>query len=986
MRLIAWVAAAALVALPARSADLSGEPAGYSIATWSQRDGLPAGTIWALAQDAEGYLWLGSDAGLYRFDGLRFTSAETLFLPSPPRAAVRALLAQKDGTLWTGYQEPGGIVRIRAGEIRTYSRSDEPLGDVRTLREDSDGTLWAGTSRGLFRLDGEQWVAWPGDGGLPGGTAFGSFITRGGDFVVGTGDGVYRKRLGATRFEAVEVFGSVDGGVRGIAEDPHGRLVASDPRSGFRVLGHRGRSVSLERGRGIQLLADRNGDIWVATGGQGLWRVTLAADGTVTIHRAASLAGPLAEGTFSLLEDRDGNIWAGTGDGLARLTRHSVDAITDIGIIAGVQATTLGSIWVSTFDGLLEFTRRGVQWEPARRLLANERIRALHADRDGRLWFATNTIVARLDRAGGAPTTILGSRHGLEIDSLTTDGRGRVWLADARRGLLRLDADGRLAPVPLPADVHRSMVQLTYTDGLDRVWAGFANGRLLRTEPDGAVRLFGPADGAAAGDYRAVYEELDGTLWFGGRLGLTRFSDGAFATVPRSSRFPADWVKAIQQDEAGNLWLGTSAGIVRVPREEFDRTLAGQSQRSGYLLLDKLDGLAGPPRLLGDRASVRSADGRLWYVTGRGLTLVRPAEHLEQSPGPRPQVVTISVDGQQADPLRVSSLGAGTSRLEIEYSALNLTTPHKTLFRYRLDGFDTDWIDAGSRRAAFYTNLPPGRYRFRVAAGANGMWDESVAGWSFDIEPRIYQTRTFAAAGIAALLLSAWALWRMRVTRMRTQFAIVLAERMRLSREIHDTLLQGMVGVAVQCDALANVADSASVRDDLKRLRRRVEDYIREFRQSIWNLRSPTLEEHDFETALRMTAERVTASTDVALDMTTTGDRVRLQPHIEQQLLRVVHEAASNAVRHSSAQHLRVHVAYAADAVAVRIADDGQGFTPTPAGGQETRGHCGLIAMKERARTIGGELFIRSAPGRGTEVEAVVPLTRRSLFPQVAAQ
>jgi signal transduction histidine kinase len=294
-------------------------------------------------------------------------------------------------------------------------------------------------------------------------------------------------------------------------------------------------------------------------------------------------------------------------------------------------------------------------------------------------------------------------------------------------------------------------------------------------------------------------------------------------------------------------------------------------------------------------------------------------------------------------------------------------------------------VDAASRRTAFYTNLPPGEYRFRVLASANGLWDEPGDAWTFVIAPYFYQTRAFALASVALLLAGGWSLWRLRVAQMRKQFSIVLGERLRLSREIHDTLLQGIVGVAVQCDALANVSDTPAVRDGLKRLRRRVEDYIRDFRQSIWDLRSPVLEEHDFDTALRMTVERVTAATDLLLEVTTIGSPVRPRPNVEQQLLRIAHEATSNAVQHAAASRIRMQINYAADAISLRVVDDGCGFAPGAAVSDERPGHCGLESMRERARTIGGELLVRSAPGQGTEIEAIVPLGRARLAPQVAA-
>jgi signal transduction histidine kinase len=321
-------------------------------------------------------------------------------------------------------------------------------------------------------------------------------------------------------------------------------------------------------------------------------------------------------------------------------------------------------------------------------------------------------------------------------------------------------------------------------------------------------------------------------------------------------------------------------------------------------------------------------------------------------------------------------LPARTSRLQIEYATLNLTTPLKTRFRYRLDGFDADWIDAGARRQAPYTNLPPRRYRFLVQAdNSEGTWG-SPAELDFSIAPVFYQTRWFALVGVVALGAMIWAAWGIRLRRVHKEFALILGERVRLSREIHDTLLQSLVGIALQCDAIAADVDDASstgARGQLVRMRKQVEEYIREARQSIWDLRSAKLERRDLAAALREIGERATLGTSIQFEFAVTGVPDHCSTKVEEQLLRIGQEAVLNAIRHAQASRVRMELRYENGSVVLHVSDDGRGFDPERAI-DTAGGHYGLTTMKERAAALGAMLRIDSGRGRGTAVETVVPL------------
>jgi signal transduction histidine kinase len=312
--------------------------------------------------------------------------------------------------------------------------------------------------------------------------------------------------------------------------------------------------------------------------------------------------------------------------------------------------------------------------------------------------------------------------------------------------------------------------------------------------------------------------------------------------------------------------------------------------------------------------------------------------------------------------------------VQIAFSVLTLTDPARVRFRYRLDDYDRDWVDAGVARQASYTNLPPGHYRFRVLAnGGDGVWRDASAGWNFSVEPIFYQTQWFQALCIFAISLLVYASWRVHVRQVRRQFALVLAERIRMSRAIHDTLLQGLAALALQVDDLTHTVETSpqAARERTLHIRRQVEDSIREARQSIWNLRSRNLATRDLPRALREAGERVIAGRPVKLDVKVSGAARASASPMDEQLLLIGQEAVSNAVRHGRATAVTVELDYDGEETRLRVRDDGCGFDPDEA--CQRQGHYGLVSMRERAAQVRGRLVISSVPGKGTAVEAIVP-------------
>ncbi|HUR36135.1 MAG TPA: two-component regulator propeller domain-containing protein [Vicinamibacterales bacterium] len=944
---------------------------GFNLTSWTQKDGLGSALIWSVVQDDVGYLWLGTDSGALRFDGVRFVPWERLAHIPTPAVSVRTICVASDGTLWFGLGEPGGIVALRNGQARTYGVEDGlSEGVVTTIAQEPNGTLWAGGRFGLRRLVSDRWQ--PADPGLPAGLV-NELLVADNAVIVATAGGVYRRR---PREEAFSQLGGFRDNARSVVRDHSGRLWIADPISGARSVDDRAGLVLLGlKGRGSRLLHDSHGNLWVGTGGQGLWRVRPDEAMSPRVWERTSTATGLSDdGVTEIREDRDGNIWVATRDGLNRLTPHKMTPITDVGIVTAVDVTRDGRVWVGAVDAIVPFANGRVGARAAPIPLPSPPLAAMQADAGGTLWVATAKALMRVTGGrlepvplGGVPLTAL--------TDLTSDGRDGLWLHDTARGLLHWRA-GVLTPAALPAEVGSSAVLASLTDREGHAWFTFERGAVARIDAFGAVQVYDESRGLTAGPYRAVHQDLTGTVWFGGDRGLTRFAAGTFTTLSTTATMPIRRVTGIVDDGRGALWLAIEGeGLLRLSRDEIARVLADAAHPMRYAAYDKVDGSAGTSRWFGSKAAARSMNGQLWFVAGRGVTVVDPeALAVDRPADDTVHIEGAVIDGQPISAESAQTLRPGTARVQIDFTVPDLTSPQKHRFRYRLDGFDAGWVDAGRRHSAFYTNLPPRPYTFHVeATNADGSFPGTPGTWAFVIRPAFYQTWWFATIVVATIAFVIGAAWRLHVLRMRRQFSLLVGERARLSREVHDTLLQSMFGYALQVDGLAEAVSSShpQLRERLARLRLQVEEDIREARQSIWNLRSPRLDERDLPANLKQTVDQAIASTNLELSFEVKGEAHRAPSQVEEQLLRIGREAVSNVVRHARASRVRVLLDYGVRDITLSVSDDGLGFElgarPQP------REHFGLTTMRERAESAGGSLRIHTEPGAGTTVTVCTP-------------
>ena len=961
--------AAALVIVSAVSAHAVGPGvlSGHVATSWTTSDGAPIGPVMAFAQDSDGYLWLGTTAGVVRFDGARFTAWDAISHTPLPRVSVFALTIAKDGTLWIGF-DGIGVRGVRDRKVVAPDAGTPPRGRITSLLEDREGTLWAVSAARLYRLRDERWEE-IGRQTLPADDVYSVAELHPDELWIGSRSGAFRLRKSSGVFERV-----APGAARGVTKTSDGTIWVSDPVRVVRRLDN-SKTPTGAAGRGLRLLHDSRGNIWVATIGQGLWRVRSNVTDASLVEQATAQTGLSANVVQALFEDREGNIWVGTMGGVHSFTPQFLEPLVVDGLVRAVEPAADGSVWVGTAQGLMRFTEVQGEWRAEGGGVDGVDVRALHRDAMGTLWIGTDRDIRRLHKGVVQLHRELPLR---EVRSITSNGRS-TWVGDGDR-LYRFDRGVAASDDPR-ADPDSSIAR-AYADSRGYLWTALRDGTMVMKKPDGQKVTFAAPDDLGLEGVRAtdaIFEDSNQVVWVGGTAGLRRFSDGQVAALDRHNGLPASRVMAITQDHDGYLWLladrgpeyvGRRGAVIRLHPTEFAGAVSGQRPLD-YSLYDSTHGVA--LLTIQNTGATRSTDGSLWFVAGGSLTVIDP-RRLPHAAAPRPpaRIEDAIIDGTRVAASTNAQLPAGTRNVQIDYTSLRLTSPGQLRFRYKLEGFDREWVNAGSRRQAYYTLLQAGDYAFHVAASGDGATWGATAVWQFSVRPAFYETAWFFGLTATCLGLVGWGTWRGRVWVVEQRFAAVLTERARLAREIHDTMLQSLVGLALQCQAIARRCDMESEqREQLLDLRRQVEEQIRVAREAILNIRSPMLETHGLVAALGTVGRRALAASaefEIVSDVRTD----RLPASVQGELFRIGQEAITNAAKHAAAKNVRVELRSERSATTLRVSDDGLGFD-YGAVLVDLNGHYGLISMRERAARLGGDLNVNSTPGRGTTVELVIP-------------
>jgi signal transduction histidine kinase/ligand-binding sensor domain-containing protein len=958
----------------------------YGHTAWRIQDGVLTGAAVAVTQTTDGYLWIGTRAGLVRFDGVRFApwaSPDGTHLPS---SEVASLLGARDGSLWIGME--GGLSHWDGQHLTNYFIK---RGSVFSIIEDRSGTIWFVRGRGsdadggLCRIIGTGIRCYGKADGLPGADLGSSLVEDNlGNLWIGSSSTVVRWKPGSSNTHTWG-FPSIEGmdGATGLATNPDGSVwvgIASAGRGlGLQQLmqGDWKSFVTPELdGRTLEvhaLFRDRENALWIGTINQGIYRVL----GRKVDHfySADGLSGDFVLGFY---EDREGNLWVATSKG--------IDCFRDLPVVTfstreglttpevdSVLAAQDGTVWVGGDhaldaihqDGVLSSLRAG-------KGLPGNQVTSLLEDHAGRLWVGVDKTMSiykngkfsRIDRPDGSPIGL--------VVGMTEDVDNNIWVETIGppRTLSRIrDLKVQEAfPVPQMPAARR-----VAADPEGGIWLGLRNGDLARYR-DGKTEIF-PFKHGENSDVDQLLVNSDGSVLGATPLGLVGWKGGKQQTLTTRNGLPCDTVYTLIEDSQRALWLYTQCGLVEIAEAEVQRWW-GQPDTIVHLkTFDALDGVQPGEAPFG--AAAKSPDGRLWFANGVVLQMFDPV-HLTGNALPPPvHVEQVVADRKNYSPRKDLRLPPLTRDLEIDYTALSFVVPQRVRFRYQLEGRDAAWQEPGTRRQAFYSDLRPRRYRFKVIACNNdGVWNDAGATLDFTVTPAWYQTNWFRILSVVSGIVILMALHKLRLRQTAKTISIRfderLAERTRMARDLHDTFLQTLQGSKLVADrALKPSTDASQMRQAVEQLSSWLGRATEEGRAALNSLRTTTTQTNDLAEALRRVTENGLVPNSMAVTFSVVGDAREIHPIVRDEIYRIGYEAIRNAFAHSSASRLEVELRYAND-LALRVSDNGAGIDPAIANAGRD-GHFGLQGMRERAARISGKLTIVSSANSGTEIELIVP-------------
>lgn len=991
------LAVAALVLLCAAVAD--GSPrrlADYTHHIWTEATGAPSPVL-DIAQAPDGFLWLATGEGLFRFDGISFERIV------PDDRAARddyptTVCVTRNGDVWTAFKNSRRFAVYRGGMLRPL---DAPPASawITTMAEGPDGAIWALTARfetQVLRFQNGRWNHFDAERGLPRANSFSMVLSGDGALWVSSSNTVSRLPPGTTHFQT---FLQVGGNPR-LALDPAGRVWVSDTYGSYPITGPGGQGASpaprvpypTDRAqiRGAPRF-DREGNLWIATRYDGVQRVGLAApEGPAANVDAASLVETVrgsarlsSDVTSQVLEDREGNIWVATEKGLDRFRPATVriePALTSPAAFGDkLLAAADGTVYIGEARTIYRVRPGG---DPEAVLTNVAEPQSLCEAPDGALWIVLGKQVlvwnGRITKTIDRPNT-----SGISYDC-AFDRHGDFWYSAHSGGLNRyrngawdqpfgpVGDDAAAAPVEAGPSVPTTMERdarghLVVLYGRQLAWI------------DGDARRNAPLQfGAADPKVITLYGAPNGDVFAAGAFGLTRYRGGQTQSIWADRAAESNRINGVVRTSDGDIWLAYPRTLVRMRGQEMDRAFERQTFELPTLSLGFGDGLINRPHSHTQRAIVQGGDGRIWIATETG-TLSMDPRRIERSDAPPGLAITsLAYDGQSTRDPSSLTLPAAISTIEIDFAVLSFADPKSVRVRYKLEGYDSDWIDPGVRRQAFYTNLPPADYRFVViAANAGGAWTREGSAVSFEIPPTFFQSYWFRALCVALTLLVFWVAYRVRVaqmaSRIRTRLEERLGERERIARELHDTLLQSVQGLVLRFQAVANrMPPTEPLRVQLENALKTADDVIIEGRNRVRDLRTGD-NSGDPLGNLQELADAAGFAPPIPIRLVVEGTPRQIHPLVAAEIRRILGEALFNIARHARAGSVDVSLTYGDRQLGVQIRDDGVGIPSSVLARGGRDGHFGLIGMRERAERIGGALSIDSIDGKGTDVILTLP-------------
>jgi signal transduction histidine kinase/ligand-binding sensor domain-containing protein len=977
------------------------EPGHFHHTMWTAENGL--GAVVDIQQAPDGYLWLTTSTGVFRFDGVSFQSVEEATNGAVRNSEIHAVYLSPSGGLWLKTRA-AGLLFWKDGRLTTYTdRRCTPALQMEGIAEGRDGSLWLQGSGGLFRMRGSVCEQIGPEHGYPGGFPAAILVDRKGTVWVRTLTGVLLSMaLGQPKFESIEydpgaasaafLLASATHNTFFLHEAPDGSIWLSDDHGLRRLTDQKGAPIAQAppaKGPGGSI---RFGDftfagdaIW-AVSDQGLrrfdhidqWPVPRVSD-TTPGESFTTRQGLSSDAVWKVLIDREGSIWVGTNSGLDRLRRTALTSLSlppaqehDFSIVAG----DLDSIWTGNLS--LPLTRVAADGTITTfpKTLGSICLRRL---RDGTIWSAGGgqNLLWHFTGAAFSPMRYPEDEFG-PVMALAVDRNNDLWINTAAGGTYHF-ADGKWTREDDALGRKPGTLGAMTGDDRGNVWFGFSN-YLLKWDGSGFQRFSFP--NGRRGVSESTMSVRGDRVWLGGTGGVSLFTKGVFYVMQWKDQNLPGRVSGVLETETGDLWMNGFSGITHVTAGELARFLHDPAHAVSAEHLDALDGLPGlSTERIPEPSLAESTDGRLWFATTRGIAWLDPVSlHQNLNQLPPPVIITsILSNGKTYPGSSDLTLPAHTDRLEINYTALSLAIPERVMFRYKLEGVDSDWQNAGTRRQAFYTHLPPGNFRFRVIACNNdGVWNATGANLAVSIQPAFYQTWWFLTLVVFAAAALMWWIIRRRIAGMARQFqdrlAERLAERERIARELHDTLLQSLFGLTLRFNTAAGQLPAGDpAREALDEALQQADKVMQEGRERVLNLRGRHAPRACLADALAQIGQQLRSIHPAHFQVSVQGRPRSLDAIVQEEILLIGREALTNAFTHSGGKHIEAQVSYHATALHVCVTDDGGGIDEAVLEVGYRSGHWGLPGMRERAAKLRGELRVGRSKEGGTQIDLQVP-------------
>ena len=957
----------------------------YIHTAWRTQDGsLPAG-MFSITQTSDGFLWFLSLPGdVYRFDGVRFLPWR---LPAGvSNTPIWKLFADHAGGLWLNSKE---LAHVKDGVVISHFELKKGGQSFQSISGDPDGSLWLallGSDAPLCHATDSALKCFGKADGIPISDVHSLLADGNGGFWLGGSAALLHWHGGVSETYPIKALKSNSGEIMALARAKDGSLWVGIKEEGLGLAQLKDGAVKPfvtptfdgSKLNVTSLMFDRDDNLWVGTDAKGLFRIH--GDSVEHYGHTDGLSG---DSVWTFFEDREGIVWAGTTSGIdgfrdPRVTTFS--AVQGLGkdLAAGILASRDGTVWVAN-SGSLDRIKNGTVSSIRRSDgLPGDQVAAMFEDRSGNIWVGVDDGLylfkdGRFRRLPGPNHQPLGM-----VVGMTEDIDGNIWAECASKPskLVRI-RDFQVREV-FPAPQVPAGNKLA-PDPHGGIW--IVRSKELVLFRNGILETKVPLAPRSSALSRQIITEADGSILVGTEDGLAGWRMGKVQRMTTKNGLPCDFVISFIQDKEKRWWLYTRCGVVEFSDSELQRWWANPDAVVQNRVYDALDGAQ--PNIGSFKAAAYTPDGRVWFSSGVVVQMVDPSELSQKALLAQTYIESLVADRKEFKATANLKVPPNPRDLRIDYTSPTFSIPQKVNFRYRLDNYDRDWHEAGTRRQAVYTDLPPGKYSFRViASNSDGVWSDSAASLDFYVAPAYYQTNWFRALCACLFLALLWAAYHFRVRQLQHQFDMTLdarvGERTRIARDLHDTLLQSAHGLLLRFQTVSQLLPDrpTEAKEKLDNAIDQTADFITEARDEVQGLRDSTIQGNDLALAISTLGQELgtdSANQRAVFRVAVEGEARNLHPILRDEIYKIAAEALRNTFRHSQARQIEVEIRYDSEQFRLRVRDDGKGIDPAILSSQSSKGHYGLPGMRERATLIGGKLVVWSEVDAGTEVELRVP-------------